>query len=593
MTSRDPEVYRTLLENLSDGVMVIGFDGSVMIANSAICRMFQLDPAEVVGHLFGEIFVAFEDFDEFTQIILDAVSARSGTARRVTSVHIGDEFRSLSITTSYLTTRGSGGGAHRLAVIAVVSDITEIRELRETELRQAQVIEAQLGELQAAYRDVEARNKALSLMMKRVRAARGLAIVFVTTLFLGMGVWYVQPLDLFSATASPEAHSGVEVGDLGQLRTMTLEMEEFRSTIALRGSLAPGRVVRVVSPFEGHVSAVHAQPGQRVAQDDPLIDLDTGQLAEEYRRTEVEHIKALNKLRELEDWENGAEMARARRALRRARIALDDAERSVVRAAFLLDQGLVPAKEHEEAKRSHENRKLDLEAANRELEAVEAQGGEEARRVARLELESAHGRLRALEQELNLAEIEAPLPGIIVAADGVGDKPLARGRPVAQGELLLNIADFERLSVIATVDEADVRRIEAGQHAWITGPGFPGLRLEGTVTHVSSQAGGSSRRRSAPQFEIVVALDALERAAHGQLRVGMSAHVTIVVHHRPAALLIPINAVEQHDDKAWVRVLDRDGAAVERRAVALGLTTLDSVEVIDGLSAGDKVVLPR
>ena len=111
MTSRDPEVYRTLLENLSDGVMVIGFDGSVMIANSAICRMFQLDPAEVVGHLFGEIFVAFEDFDEFTQIILDAVSARSGTARRVTSVHIGDEFRSLSITTSYLTSPRSGSCA--------------------------------------------------------------------------------------------------------------------------------------------------------------------------------------------------------------------------------------------------------------------------------------------------------------------------------------------------------------------------------------------------------------------------------------------------------------------------------------------------
>ena len=589
MKSRDPEVYRALLENLSDGVMVIGFDGSVRIANAAVCRMFGLDPANVVGRLFGDIFVAFEGFDEFTQIVLDAVAARSSIARRVTSVRIGDDLRSLSVTTSYLT--GPGGREQRVAVIAVVSDITEIGELRETELRQAQVIKTQFGELRTAYRDIEARNEALSQTMKRLQAARGLAIVFVAALFLAIGAWYAQPLDLFSATAALDPGSADEAGGPEIPRTMTLEPGEFRSTIALRGRLAPGRVVEVVGPFESHVSAVHAEPGQRVARGDPLVVLDTGQLAVDRRRAEVEHIKALDRLGELEDWENGAELAQARRALRRARIALEDADRKLERAAFLLDQGLIPAQEREEAERSRENRKLDLETAVREMEAVRAKGGEEAWRVARLEVENAQGRLRELDNKLDSAEIGAPIAGIVVAADGVGDRPLARGRPVAQGELLLSIADFERLSVIASVDEADVRKIEVGRRGWITGPGFPGLRIEGTVAHVSSQASSGSRRRSAPQFEIVVALDALDAAARGRLRVGMSAHVTIVVHHRPAALLVPIEAVEQHGNEAWVSVLD--GAAVERRAVAVGLTTLDSVEVIDGLSAGDKIVLPR
>ena len=584
-----PEVYRALLENLSDGVMVIGFDGSVRLANAAVCRMFGFDSAEVVGGLFGALFVRFEGFDEFTQIVLDAVAARSGIARRVTRVRIGGDLRSLSVTTSYLT--GAEGG-HRVAVIAVVSDITEIRELRETELRQARVIETQLGELQSAYRDIEARNAALSVMMKRVRAARGLAIVFVAALFLGIGAWYVRPLDLFDATAALDVGLAVEAGPSEIPRTMTLEPRALRSTIALRGRLAPGRVVEVVGPFESHVSAVHVEPGQRVAEGVPLVALDTGRLAVELRRAEVEHIQALDTLRALEDWENGAEMARARRALRRARIALDDADRSLARAAFLLDQGLIPAREQEEAERGRENRKLDLEAAVREMEAVEAKGGEEARRMARLEVEDAQGRLRKLEEKLGLAEIEAPISGVVVAADGAGDKPLAKGRPVAQGERLLRIADFERLAVIASVDEVDVRKVETGRRAWITGPGFPGLRIEGTVAHVSSQAGGGSARRGAPQFEIVVTLDALEAAAGDRLRVGMSAHVAIVVHSRPAALLVPIDAVEHEGGEAWVRVVDRNGAGVQRRAVALGLTTLDSVEVVEGLSAGDEVVLP-
>jgi len=590
--ARDPEIYRALLENLTDGVLVIGFDGLVRMANAAFCRMFGLDPAGVAGRLFGEVFIEFEGYDEFTQIVLDAVAERSGIARRVTSVRIGDELRLLSVTTSYLTA-AEGDGTRRVAVIAVVSDITELRELRETELRQAQVIEKQLGELQTAYRDIEARNEALSVMMKRVQAARGIAAAFVAALFLAIGAWYVQPLDLFSATAALDAGSGAGAGDGRLPPTMTVEPREFRSTIALRGRLAPGRVVKVVSPFESHVSTVHASPGHRVARGDPLVDLDTGQLAVEYRRAEVEHIKALDRLGALEDWENGAEMARARRALRRAQIALDDAERNLARAAFLLEQGLIPVREHEEAKRARENRKLDVEAAGRELRAVEAKGGEDARRAARLEVENAEGRVREHERKLGLAEIGAPLAGIVVAADSGGDLPLARGRPVAQGELLLSIADFERLSVVTSVDEVDVRKIAAGQRAWIAGPGFPGLRVEGSVAHVSSQAHGGARRRNAPQFEIVVALDTLEAAARERLRVGMSAHVTIVVHSRAAALLVPIGAVEQRAGEAWVRILGGAGAGVERRAVELGLTTLDSVEVLKGLSAGDRVVLSR
>ena len=592
MTARDSEIYRALLENLSDGVMVISFDGSVRLANAAVCRMFGFDPANIVGRLFGDLFLLFEGFDEFTQIVLDAVAARNSMARHVTSVRIGDEHRSLSVTVSYLTSTGEGA-EQRVAVIAVVSDITEIGELRETELRQARVIQTQLGELRTAYRDIEARNKALSQMMKRLQAARGVAIVFVVAVFLAIGARYLQPLDLFSSTTALDVGAVVDAGDPEIPRTMTVEPGEFRSTIALRGRLAPDRVAEVVGPFESHVSAVHAEPGQRVVRGDPLVVLDTGQLAVEHRRAEVEHIKALDRLGELDDWENGAEIAQARRALRRARLALEDADRNLDRAAFLLDQGLIPAREWEEAERSRENRKLDLETAVLEMEAVRAKGGEEARRIARLEVQNAQGRLRDLEARLDSAEIGAPITGVVVAADGVGDKPLARGRPVAQGELLLSIADFERLSVIASVDEADVRKIEAGQRAWITGPGFPELRIEGTVAHVSSEAGGGSRQRSAPQFDIVVALDALGAAARGRLRVGMSAHVTIVIHHRPAALLIPIDAVEQQGGEAWVSVLGHDGAAVEKRVVALGLTTLDSVEVVDGLSAGDKVVLPR
>ncbi len=586
MSDREPDIYRTLLENLSDGVMVVGFDGSVRMANAAVCRMFGLDPDEAVGRAFGELFVTFEGFDEFTQVIFDAVAERGDIARRVVNIRACEEFRSLSVTTSCLM-----AGEDRVAVIAVVSDITEVRELRETELRQAAVIETQLGELQSAYRDLEARNEALSTMTRRVRMARGAAMLFVPALFLAIGAWYVRPLDLFSATAALDAGPGVEAGDPGALATVTVQPRAFSSTIALRGHLAPGRVAEIVSPIESHVSAVHAAPGDRVAAGDPLVDLDTGQLAADHRRAEVDHIKARDRLVGIEDWENSADMARARRALRRAKITLDDAERHLGRTAFLLEQGLIPASQHEDAQRQRQSRILDVEEAERELEAVKARGDDEAKRVARLEARTAEDRLRAQEEKLDRARIGAPIAGVVMAAQGPRARPLTRGRPVGQGELMLSIADLERLSVVTSVDEVDVRKVEAGQRAWITGPGFPGLRVEGAVARISSQADSRARRRSAPQFEVVVALDRLDAEARDRLRVGMSAYVTIVVHHRPAALMVPIDAVKHGDGQAWLRVLADGG--VERRAVRLGLTTLDSVEVVKGLSPGDEVVLAR
>ncbi len=562
------EIYRSLLEDLSDGVMAVDFEGRVRVANTAFCRMFGLDRQALTGRAFSEAFVALEGLDEFTEAVFDAIVKRSAGGRRIVGIVAGGEPRSLSVTTSYLTA-ARAGGPEPVAVIAVVSDITEVRELRETELRMAKVIETQFGELQDAYRDLEARNDAILAMRKRVRLTRSGAIVFVAALFLAVGGWYARPLDLLKPIGALEA--GAEAVDAAARATMTLEPRPLRSTLSLRGSLAPGRVEEVVSPLEGHVTAVHVRHGQQVAAGDPLVAFDTGQLVEAHRRAEIEHIKARDRLTALEDWTNGSEMAQARHGLRRARSALDDAERRLRRIGFLLDQGLVPASEREAAQRGHEDRKLDVEAAERELAAVAAKGSAEAK--------------------LGGATVTAPIGGIVTVEDGARDKPLARGRSAAEGELLLSIADLGRLSVVTGVDEVDVRKIAAGQRARVTGPGFPGLQIEGAVARVASQP-ASAQRRNAPRFEVVVALDPLDAAARDRVRVGMSAHVAIVVYERSQALLVPIGAVERAGGEAWLQVLDRSTGTPERRAVALGITTLDSVEVTKGLAAGEKIVLP-
>ena len=219
---------------------------------------------------------------------------------------------------------------------------------------------------------------------------------------------------------------------------------------------------------------------------------------------------------------------------------------------------------------------LDVEEAERELEAVKARGDDEAKRVARLEARTAEDRLRAQEEKLDRARIGAPIAGVVMAAQGPRARPLTRGRPVGQGELMLSIADLERLSVVTSVDEVDVRKVEAGQRAWITGPGFPGLRVEGAVARISSQAdsraGGAVRRNSRSSLPWT---GWTRRPA-----TGCGSHVGLCHDRRPP----PSGGLDGSDRRSeawgragWLRVLADGG--VERRAVRLGLTTLDSVEV--------------
>ena len=194
MNEPDSAVYREILENLLDGVLVVGFDGTVRTLNDAACRILGLRRDGTVGRTFGEIFVETEGFDEFTQIVLDAALSRSSMERHVTDVRIDGRTRSLAVSISYLD---AARGGDRAGVIAVITDMTEIREFRENELRLAKEIEAQHGKLRKAYGEIESRNAMLSQMLKKIQVARGMATFLVIGLFMVVGIRYLQPLGDF------------------------------------------------------------------------------------------------------------------------------------------------------------------------------------------------------------------------------------------------------------------------------------------------------------------------------------------------------------------------------------------------------------
>ena len=585
-TYRESFVHENILENLLDGVMSLGLDGYVRTFNPAAARMLGLDRDDVVGHTLVEAFFAVEGFEAFAQTILDAVMERDRTERRVVEISGDGGRRTFSMTTSYLRSPDTGDP---IGVIAVFSDITEMQALREAESRMASELAEQNAELKRSYRLAEERRDQLDTVLKKVQVSRVAVTVLVIGLFLGVGIWSWGGLETPETPriAGTAVHDGAEAAEA--LRTVALQPEEFTSKTSLIGRLVPSREVAVASATDGHIAEIGFAYGQRVSQGKVLLRLDMDETRLKRLEARVEYENAKKAMDDLATWQSSAEVASALRSLSKARMSMEGEAAALKRSAFLLREGLIPASQHEDARRRFESQKLDLEAARQDLDAVRAKGGEDAKRVAMVKLDKTRSRLRAVEKALARDTVRAPISGVVQMPVKPEDT-LVRGQNVKRGDELLTIADVDRLAVLAPVDEVAVAAIRPGQRVAVQGDAFPGLALRGAVSHVSQQP-RAHKPGKVPLFDVTVQLDRLSEAQRERLRIGMSAHLHIVTYSNPSALMVPIEAVGENRGSSVVRVLDEATGEVRERAVDVGLTTLGKIEVTDGLETGEIVVL--
>jgi HlyD family secretion protein len=100
-------------------------------------------------------------------------------------------------------------------------------------------------------------------------------------------------------------------------------------------------------------------------------------------------------------------------------------------------------------------------------------------KAARMEVENAIAHLQTAETELAKAYIYAPMNGqILKVHTQPGEKVNESG--------IVDLAQTERMAVVAEVYQSDISKIQVGQQAEITGQGFSGA-LQGNVTQVGLQ----------------------------------------------------------------------------------------------------------
>ncbi len=124
--NNNKDLYREIVVNLLEGVMVISMNGKITMLNPAAEHMLGLTQ-EDIGNSFINVFLTREGTDAFNEVILDTIYEKDKVSNMPVDYVLSGETRNLSLTTSYIHNDGEK------SVVVVIEDVTELNELRDAQ----------------------------------------------------------------------------------------------------------------------------------------------------------------------------------------------------------------------------------------------------------------------------------------------------------------------------------------------------------------------------------------------------------------------------------------------------------------------------
>jgi membrane fusion protein (multidrug efflux system) len=197
-------------------------------------------------------------------------------------------------------------------------------------------------------------------------------------------------------------------------------------------------------------------------------------------------------------------------------------------------------------------------------------------RVDQLEAQfrAAEARVRAVESRYDDVRIVAPFDG------RVGMRQVSLGALVQPGAPVTTLDDISRIRLDFNVPEIFLGQLREGLTVSAVSAAFPGRRFTGQVTIVDTRVDPNTRS---------VRVSAVFPNDDETLRPGMFLNVEVGLIERPNAVLVPEESVVAEAARQFVLVVRNN--RVERREVRLGQRQPGEIEILQGLQAGDTVIV--
>ena len=268
------------------------------------------------------------------------------------------------------------------------------------------------------------------------------------------------------------------------------------------------------------------------------------------------------------------EIRKAEADAQQAKQALDAQEKVFQSRQQLFEQGALPRKELDQSRVDITQARNQYDIATKHLEALMAVGKQQELKAAAGQLESAKGKYQGAQAQLSYSEIRSPIDGVVT------DRPLYAGEMAAAGTPLIIVMDVSSVIAKAHIPQSDAALLKIGDAGTMTVPGIEGP-IEGKVTVVSPALDPNSTT-------VEVWLEA-KNPKHA-LKPGTSVQLSLTAQTINDALVVPASSVLTAPDGTSVVMLAGNDGIAHQQAVKLGIRNGDDVQILEGVTANDKVV---
>ena len=363
-------------------------------------------------------------------------------------------------------------------------------------------------------------------------------------------------------------------------RTTTL-----RSRVVGSCAFRPRRSVTVVSETGGRVTAIPATVGAAVDVGQELVVLDDRQLRRALLRAEATLLAAESATRR--------NLVSLRATLRSARDGWERARDALARKEVLHRTGGATHGELEDAQYAERAAAGELRSARAQLNLATGRpaaaepvvDGDADDAIVAADPEVIQARLAVAQAAHDLAQAvsTAPLAGTLTALEA------SLGNQLAPGAAVATVATLDDILAEVRIDEVDIGKLQVGQAVVLTTDSVRDVELQGRVALIPP---AMTDHLVAVQVDV----DVSGLPAGATLRAGASCRARVEAELKRDVTAVPFAALLERPGGSVAFVAlpteEDDGLyRLERRAVKLGASSIDEVEVSEGVAEDELVVV--
>jgi HlyD family secretion protein len=384
------------------------------------------------------------------------------------------------------------------------------------------------------------------------------------------------------------------------VQTVSAETQDLQVRVRASGTVTPVQAVNVSPKRAGRLVQLLVDQGNRVTTGQAIAQMESDDLAAQLAQAQANLQQAEARLLEAQNGTRSEDLAGGQAQAATAAANVADAEAKLRQAEDDLQRNQKLAADGAISKNSLNQFVTQAEAARAALAAQQARLAEQTQNVDKLRngtrpeqiaaavaaVAEARAQVQVAQVELNNTTIRAPFGGIVTqkyANVGAFVTPTTSASTSASATSSSIVAIASELEIVAKVPETSISQIKRGQPVDIRADAYPGQTFRGSVRLISPEA---VVEQNVTSFQVRVSL----RTGQAVLRSGMNVELTFKGGDVAGAVVVPTVAIVNQKGQTGVLVA-KGSDKPEFRPVTIGMTVGDQVQIVDGLKAGESVVV--